>query len=69
MRLSYLKTHWTPEDAHAMLNLLDELREGLRHTYGNEIIGHVQQRYADAPPKGIPDRSEHQLALFDPNPD
>lgn len=44
MRLSYLKTHWTPEEAHAILTFLDDLRDTLRHTYGSDIIEYYQQQ-------------------------
>ena len=43
MKLSYLKTHWTPEEAHTILSFLDELRDTLWQTYGSEIIEHYQQ--------------------------
>lgn len=45
MKFSQLKTHWTPDDAHAILSLLDELRDALWNTYGAEIIElqHKQQ--------------------------
>lgn len=44
-RLTYLKTHWTPEDAHSILSLLDELRDVLWSTYGNDIIEHRQKQH------------------------
>ncbi len=65
MRLSYLKTHWTPEDAHAILSLLDELRDVLWQTYGDEIIDHYQHQYAEK----HHECGEHQLALFTPDQD
>ena len=43
MRLSYLKTHWTLDEAHSMLTLLDELRELLWQTYGSDIIDYQKQ--------------------------
>ena len=54
-----LKTHWTPEDAHAVLSLLDELRDALWSTYGHQIIRHYQQQQTD-----IGRVSEEQLDLF-----
>ena len=42
MNLSYLKTHWTPEEAHILLGLLDQLRDVLWATYGSAIIEHYQ---------------------------
>ena len=50
MKFTQLKTHWTAEDAHAVLSLLDELRDALWETYGADII-EQQQR-------------EHQYELF-----
>ena len=40
MRFSTLKTHWTPDDAHAILSLLDELRDVLWATYVADIVEH-----------------------------
>lgn len=37
MRHTYFTTHWTPEEAHSIIQFLDELREILMHTYGNDI--------------------------------
>lgn len=69
MRLTYLKTHWAPEDAHAILSLLDELRDVLWQTYGDEIIDHYQQQYAEKHHETSPECGEHQLALFAPEQD
>lgn len=44
-KLTYLKTHWTPEDAHSILSLLDELRDVLWNTYGNDIIECHQKQH------------------------
>lgn len=43
IRFSQLTTHWTPEDAHTILTLLDELRDTLWATYGNDIIEYCHQ--------------------------
>ena len=64
MRLSYLTTHWTPEDAHAILSLLDELRDVLWRTYGNEIIDHYQQENAKKCSSDNLTCNEHQMELF-----
>ena len=50
MKFTQLKTHWTADDAHDVLSLLDELRDALWETYGADII-EQQQR-------------EHQYELF-----
>lgn len=44
MKLSYLKTHWTPEQAHTILSFLDDIRDTLWRTYGSEIIEYYQQQ-------------------------
>ena len=44
--LSYLKTHWTPGEAHTILSFLDDVRDTLWRTYGSEIIEHYQQQQA-----------------------
>lgn len=48
MKLTTLKTHWTPEDAHAILGLLDELSDVLWNTYGDEIQEHYQIQHKTA---------------------
>lgn len=45
MKFTQLKTHWTADDAHAVLSLLDELREALWETYDAEIIEQRQEEY------------------------
>jgi hypothetical protein len=45
MRLSILKTHWTPEEAQTVLTFLDELRDTLWQNYGNDIVEHARQEY------------------------
>jgi len=45
MRFTHLKTHWTHEDAHAILSLLDELRDALWSTYGQDIIENQRQEF------------------------
>ncbi|MCH9691078.1 MAG: hypothetical protein K0U59_03265 [Gammaproteobacteria bacterium] len=44
MRLSYLKTHWTPEEAYAYLSFLDDVRDTLWQTYGSDIMEHYHQQ-------------------------
>jgi len=45
MKFTQLRTHWTADDAHVVLSLLDELREALWETYGPEIIEQRQKGY------------------------
>jgi len=42
MKLSYFKTHWTPDEAHSMLMFLDELRDLIWQSYGSEITEFLQ---------------------------
>ena len=42
MKLAHLKTYWTTDDAHAIISLLDELRDVLWAAYGPDIV--EQQR-------------------------
>ena len=43
MRFMHLKSHWSPEDAHTMLSLLDELRDAIWQAYGDDIMAHCRQ--------------------------
>ena len=38
MKLSQLKTHWNAGDAHMVISFLDELKDMLWASYGEEII-------------------------------
>lgn len=38
MRLTQLTTYWDADDAHLVITFLDELRDVLWATYGEEII-------------------------------
>ncbi|MBK8974090.1 MAG: hypothetical protein IPM37_23015 [Hahellaceae bacterium] len=42
MRHHYLVTHWTPEEAHTILEFLDQLRELIWQNYGCEIVAMQQ---------------------------
>lgn len=43
MKLLQLSTHWTAEEAHALLQQLDELRDAIWHQYHKEIIEYCKQ--------------------------
>ena len=43
MKLAMLKLHYTPEEAHHLLKLLDELRDTLWNNYREEIIDYCCQ--------------------------
>jgi hypothetical protein len=57
MRLTQLATHWEPDEALAMIQLLDQLKERLWSVYGEEII---RQEYANQKYRKL---DEEQLAL------
>ena len=57
MRLTQLATHWEPDEALAMIHLLEQLKELLWSAYGEEI---VRQEYADQKQRNF---HEEQLAL------
>lgn len=58
MKLSYLKTHWTPEEAHTILTFLDDVRDVLWRTYRDEIVEYYQQQYS-------PDQWQDEKAMID----
>ena len=43
MKLTQLRTYWDADDAHLIISFLDELKEVLWDTYGNEIIEQQQE--------------------------
>jgi hypothetical protein len=55
MRLTQLATHWEPDEALAMIQLLDQLKELLWSAYGEEIIRQEYQNQREY--------QEAQLAL------
>jgi len=57
MRLTQLVTHWEPDEALAMIQLLDQLKELLWSAYGEEI---VRQEYAEQQHRKL---GEEQLML------
>lgn len=38
MKLTKITTHWSAADAHMMISFLDELKDALWDTYGEDII-------------------------------
>lgn len=42
MKLMQIRSHWSPEEAHSMLMLLDELRDAIWNNYRDEIIAFAQ---------------------------
>ena len=43
MRVSKITTHLRPEDAYTIIEFLDQLREMLMQTYGDEIVALLQE--------------------------
>lgn len=43
MRVSKITTYLRPEDAHTIIEFLDQLREMLVQTYGDEIMALLQE--------------------------
>ncbi len=43
MTLAMLNMHYTPEEAHQMLRLLDELRDAIWENYREEIIEYCRK--------------------------
>jgi len=43
MKLMQIKSHWTPDEAHSLLTWLDELRDTIWQTYGQDIIEYHQK--------------------------
>ena len=48
MRVNQITTYLRPEDAYTIIAFLDQLREMLMQTYGDEIVALLQE----APPHG-----------------
>jgi c-di-GMP-binding flagellar brake protein YcgR len=63
MRLTQLATHWEPDEALAMIQLLDQLKEQLWSVYAEEII---RQEYASQ--KHRIDKEQLALDFDDPSP-
>jgi len=62
MKHSYFKTHWTPDEALAVLQFLDELRELIWQSYGYEIL---EQCHPEHTP---PHADQGELPFDDPIP-
>ena len=52
MRVSQITTYLRPEDAHTVIEFLDQVRAMLMQTYGDEIMALLQQasQHESAPP-------------------
>jgi hypothetical protein len=49
MRVSTLVTHLRPEEAHSLIECLDQLRDALLQTYGEDIRAMLQEAVASHP--------------------
>jgi hypothetical protein len=49
MRVNQITTHLRPEDAHTIVEFLDQLREMLMQTYGDEIVALLQETSQPGP--------------------
>lgn len=61
MKLMQLKTHWNAEDAYAVISFLDELRDLLWATYGDDIIEMLQDatsHHATSSESGTPELND-----------
>ena len=52
MKLMQIKSHWTPDEAYSLLTWLDELRDTIWQTYGQDIIDYHQKEMHHHPPDG-----------------
>ena len=43
MKRMQLSAHWSPEEAHSMLTMFDELRDSIWNNYRDEIIEYCRQ--------------------------
>ena len=59
MKTLRLRTYWDADDAHLVISFLDELRDLLWDSYGDEIIA-THQNLADAAAQ-----NDRQTDLFD----
>jgi hypothetical protein len=51
MRISTLVTHLRPEDAYTLVEFLDQLRDMLMRTYGDEMKAMLQEASQREPPQ------------------
>jgi hypothetical protein len=58
MKLTQLKTHWTAADAHTVITFLDELRDLIWATYGDDIVEMLQDATTYHAPGDEPDDFE-----------
>jgi hypothetical protein len=54
MRINRLVTHLRPADAYTLIEFLDQLREVLMDTYGDEIIAMLQEASLQVAPQPEP---------------
>jgi len=47
MKITRVPTHWTPEEAHTVIEFLDVLRDQLWHSYGDSVVDMLRQASAN----------------------
>ena len=57
MRVNQITTHLRPEDAHTIIEFLDQLRAMLIATYGDEIVALLQEA-SQQPDERMDDQDE-----------
>lgn len=57
MRVNQITTHLLPEDAYTIIEFLDQLREMLMQTYGDEIVA-LSQEASQQPDERMDDHDE-----------
>lgn len=46
MKVTRLYTHWSPDEAHTIIEFLDHLRDQLVESYGDEIANYMREACA-----------------------
>jgi hypothetical protein len=47
MKITPVRTHWTAEEAHTVIEFLDVLRDQLWHCYGDSVLDMLRQASAN----------------------
>ncbi len=63
MRILKITTHWTPEEADCIYQFLDDFKEVLWHSYGEDLV-QMHKTIHDAQQAGNEDRSIDDELLF-----
>lgn len=63
MRVNQITPYLRPEDAHTVIEFLDQLREMLMQTYGDEIVALLQQASPREPGPSDAGMEDHREML------